>query len=212
MNTLQDRIRERENYYNISLGKKQSVEQSIHQCEEIILSTGNEVDLLEKTALFLQKVADFETEKVKNKIEKIINFGLQSVFDNGMSFKIVPEIKRNQVEMGFKLEETLSTGEVVQSDLLDSHGGGIVNLVSFLLRLVVLLFSPNNFQKIMVLDESFNNISVDYREKVSDLLKRLSEKLGIQFILITHFHEFSLYADKVFEINKKDNHAMLSLV
>jgi DNA repair exonuclease SbcCD ATPase subunit len=52
------------------------------------------------------------------------------------------------------------------------------------------------------LDEPFKNLSKDLQSKAGEILKLLSQKLGIQIIMITHEQELMEIADKTFEIQK----------
>jgi DNA repair exonuclease SbcCD ATPase subunit len=51
------------------------------------------------------------------------------------------------------------------------------------------------------LDEPLRFLSSDNQEKASRMIKELSQRLGIQFIIVTHESILASYADKVFEVS-----------
>jgi DNA repair exonuclease SbcCD ATPase subunit len=52
----------------------------------------------------------------------------------------------------------------------------------------------------IILDEPMRFLSDDYQEQASKMLKEISDRMGIQFIIITHEQTLSEYADKTFQV------------
>ena len=52
---------------------------------------------------------------------------------------------------------------------------------------------------VIILDEPMRFVSENYQEKASQMLKEISQRLNIQFIIITHNQVLASYADRVFE-------------
>jgi len=52
---------------------------------------------------------------------------------------------------------------------------------------------------VIILDEPMKFLSVDKQEKASLMIKELSDKLGLQFIIITHEPSLAIHANKIFE-------------
>jgi DNA repair exonuclease SbcCD ATPase subunit len=57
---------------------------------------------------------------------------------------------------------------------------------------------------LIILDEPFKFISRDLQERAGEILKKLSEKMKLQIIMVTHIPEFIEVADKVFEVRKNE--------
>jgi len=58
-------------------------------------------------------------------------------------------------------------------------------------------------RKLLVLDEPFKNINDPTREmhqRAAEMVKEISQRLGIQFIIVTMLPELAEVADKVFMI------------
>ena len=60
-----------------------------------------------------------------------------------------------------------------------------------------------------MLDEPFRGVSKDYRENLGEFLKYLSEKLGIQFLIVSHQVEIDTAADMLYEIRKIDGEVQI---
>ena len=84
---------------------------------------------------------------------------------------------------------------------MNASGGGVVDLTAFALRIACYVLE-NNTDNVIILDEPFRFISRDLQERAGKILKTLSNKLGIQIIMVTHIKELIDCADKVFEVKK----------
>jgi DNA repair exonuclease SbcCD ATPase subunit len=51
------------------------------------------------------------------------------------------------------------------------------------------------------MDEPLKFLSVDRQEYASAMIKQLSERLGLQFIIVTHEEELAAHADKTFSVS-----------
>jgi DNA repair exonuclease SbcCD ATPase subunit len=58
---------------------------------------------------------------------------------------------------------------------------------------------PRN-RNTIILDEPLKNLSADLQEKGSAMLKEISKRLNIQFIIVTHEETLTAYADRVFKV------------
>ena len=83
-----------------------------------------------------------------------------------------------------------------------ASGGGVVDVASFALRIAI--WSISNSDNVMILDEPGKWISKDLIPKFASIIKELSEKLKLQFIIVTHIQELTEQADKVFNVKLKE--------
>jgi len=135
-------------------------------------------------------------------IANITSLALETVFVNDpYTLQVEFVHKRNKTECDLFFERD---GERVKP--LEAAGVGAVDIATFALRIAswsMMNPKPNNT---IILDEPFKHLSDNYQEKASLMLKELSKKLNIQFIIVSHKKALSLSADKVFEVkinNKK---------
>lgn len=132
---------------------------------------------------------------LKDYIEGMVTTALQAVFEEGYQFIIDFDIKRNRPEAKISLK---IRGEEV--DPKDSVGGGVLDVASFALRVVLWSIQNPRSSNTIVLDESFKFLHGNL-ENASQLLKKLSKDLGLQFIIVTQLDELSQYADKTFLVS-----------
>jgi len=77
----------------------------------------------------------------------------------------------------------------------------MMDVTSFALRVAFWALKKN--RPIMVLDEPFPNVSPDLQYKVSEMVKFVSEKLGLQIIMVSHAENINVAANKTFVVSKK---------
>lgn len=172
--------------------------------EKEIANLEDEVELLNKVTILYKHLIDTQLDKKKEKIEKLVTYGLRTVFpDQDLKFHINLEPKYNGISTTFDTEKV---GEA-KGNVLDSFGGGLVNVESFLLRIITLFqakLSPFFF-----LDESFSHLSEEYVPNCGELLKKLCQDLGITVFLITHQNMMLNSADKVYTASSKNGKLMV---
>ena len=169
---------------------KQLLQERITKKEELI----KEMETVMKSQVLLQNIAGEVQSQLSSKIDTIVNLGLQTCFPE-YTFHLEPIPSRGKTEYHFVFK--LGEDEV---DPLTQNGGGFVDLICFLLRVAV--FNISHTDNVMVFDEPMKFLSKGFREKISDLLHTLSNKLDVQFIEVTHISEMMENSDKQFVIKK----------
>ncbi len=130
----------------------------------------------------LQSLAADIQQQSCEKISALVTKALRFVFgEHAYNIKIELTRARGRTEAAVRL---VRDGMVL--DPLSAVGGGMVDVVAFALRLCAVLLSRPSLRRILVLDEPFRFVSVEYRPKVRRLIEQLSDELGVQIIMITH--------------------------
>ncbi len=120
-------------------------------------------------------------------IERLVTHCLQYVFGGEYSCSIVTD----QSAHGVTAEIVVNKGDLTLSPM-SSCGGGVVDVVSFALRLAsVVGDARQNNRKLLILDEPFRFLSAVYKPRVAQLVEDLAEDYDFQIILITHDDEFT---------------------
>lgn len=150
-----------------------------------------------KTALearhVITTVAMQTQELLEVQLATIVTMALEAVFPDPYVFRIHFEEKRQQIEAVLMLEKN---GE--ECSPMDAVGGGVLDVCSFALRVAALMMQQG--EKVIILDEPFKHLSSDLQRKASEMLEMLRDKLGVQFIMVTHEDELFDCADKRFTI------------
>lgn len=149
-------------------------------------------------------------DKNVNSIAELVSNGLDHVIDDQqIQFSIKQEPKYNKISMRFVMSKDGHEG-----DPMDSYGGGAVHISSLILRLAIM--SRLNMANLMILDESLNALAAKYIPNCGEFIKQLSEKTGINILMVTHSPEFLNCAHTSYEGNSvslgvKDGHEVHKL-
>lgn len=121
---------------------------------------------------------------VHKKIADIVNRCLEVVFDDPYEFRIVFEKKRNKTEarLVFARDEE-------EIDPYTAAGGGVIDIVSFALRLACLCMQKPKRRSVLILDEPFRFVSRKLLVRVNQMIHSLSQEMDMQFVIITHTEE-----------------------
>ena len=165
-------------------------------------------DIFLKTSTLLQVVSEKTREKSIEKIESIVTQAIQEVYgDKALKFKIAFENKRGAVSVEFKLWDA-NLKEYL--NIVRSEAGGIRNIISAILRLVVIdLYNPK-IEGPVVLDEIGVHISQEYRARFGKFLQQYSELTNRQIILVSHLEKVNEFADKKIRLRRVETDCQVS--
>lgn len=156
-----------------------------------------------KARLLLETYSEVEQETLKAKVEDLVSAGLQTIFGGDYRFRIESKTLRGQAAMDFTITKGL-----IERDPMDSHGGGLVNIVSLVLRLVIVALTPG-MGRTVVLDEPFAQVSQGYIEAVGDFCRQLVDSTGIQLLIVSHEPEIAERADQAYRLFSRDGQTMI---
>lgn len=186
--------------------RKENLSQ-VSSIEHEIFNLETEVALLDKVSNLFKHLLDNLLDAKKQEIQKLVTYGLRTVFtDQDLKFHIDIEPKYNTIYTNFRTEHV----GVAEGNVLDSFGGGVVNIESFLLRIITLF--QTKLTPFLFLDETFSHVSGEYIENTSVLLSNICEQLGLTIALITHKEDMLNNADKVYKATSVKNKLNLSEV
>lgn len=163
--------------------------------QEIELAS-NDTDLYNKVAITLASIGENRQAAAQKQIEELVTRGLTTIFSEDISFHVVQTQRGKTPEVKFLVKSRGLKGHVVETSVMDARGGGLAALVGFLLRLVILLLSKDIKEPILILDESFSHVSVEYERPLAEFIKELIDKTKVQIVLVTHSDAFNEFADR----------------
>lgn len=172
-----------------------------------ITSLSAEVSVLDHVTILLNSLGEERQLEAQQTIEELVTRGLQTIFDETLSFHIVQTTRAKNATVEFLVRDTfgLDDNTIRETPVMDARGGGLAATIGFLLRVVVMLLRGTaKGENILVLDESFSHVSDDYLPALGEFLRELVDKTGIQIILVTHQPLFADYADKVYRFSQLD--------
>jgi len=172
----------------------------------------------EKGQIFLRlKAADTRIAALAS-IEEIVTAALREIY--GEDYIFTMEMKEVSSKEGentglftiLPCIEKMVNGKLVKRPIKGSNGGGVLEIISVLLRFAFGTY--NNYGGIYVLDEALSAVSKDgVMEKLLIFLDRYIKELGLQVILITHSAEkFSQISAQNYLVYKELGIARLRLI
>jgi hypothetical protein len=160
------------------------------------------LELHEKVLGVLTSVGEARQESAQRQVEGLVTRALQAIFDENLSFQLIPSVKANRAEVEFVLVSEYGTREkvIIETPVMEARGGGMAAVVGFVLRLVVLLLTPGA-RRVLFLDESFGMVSAEYEPRLAEFLREVADKAGVQIVLITHSKAYDDLADASYELS-----------
>lgn len=148
-----------------------------------------------KARAIVQIVAENTQKQIEYHISNLVTMALASVFPDPYEFKLQFVQRRNKTEADL----IFLKNENEITDILESGGGGVADIASLALRIA--LWSIKKTNPTIMLDEPCKFLhNPIYQEKASELLKEVSDRLGIQMIMVSDQQSLLKSADKVIEI------------
>ena len=129
-------------------------------------------------------------------IESVTTAGLRLAFDDP-SLGLIVEKKEGVRGISYGL--LIRQGDVIGPPS-ETFGGGVGNVASFLLR--VLMIKRFKLAKFLAVDESFNNVNgAKNKQNVSELLHKLCTDHGFTIFLVTGEELLTSAADRAYEVS-----------
>ena len=175
-------------------GKKAQIQKSINSLKQSTKEKKRDLRRHEQAREVVKTVGLATQQQLQYHISDITSLALEAVFAD--PYQLMAEFvqRRNKTECDLSFDR-----EGNRVDPLTASGGGAVDVASFALRVASWSMERPKSRNVIILDEPLRFLSADHQEKASTMIKEISQKLGIQFIIITHEPILASYADKVFE-------------
>ena len=151
---------------------------------------------IDAAVAIIQGVAAATQDQLRVRLEDITQTALDVVFPGSYTFKVefTPRRGRTEVDMWRDKDGT-------RMDPLDSNGGGVVDVISLALRICCLTLSTN--ARVLLLDEPFKFIRGRARQRLGDMLKAISRRLGIQVIMVADVSDTGIIPNREFKVGMK---------
>lgn len=179
-------------------GKLSQVRSDKVEAINLLFELGRQKLVVEQAQLILQTVSQQTQEQLSWHINDLISSAIDSVFpEDQFTFFLEFVQRRGKTEADMFLAD--SKGNKVKP--ADAEGGGLVDIVSFALRICLWSLTRSS-RNAIIIDEGFKFLSRDLLPKAGELVKTLSEKLGLQIIMVSHLDELIDMADRVIVVKK----------
>lgn len=185
---------------------KESLDNTLNE----ISAKKKEVDAKIKARWVLTEVATLTQKRFKEKVETLVTMAIKSVFDRPFQFVLNFERKRNKMECRPEIKE-LVNGKYRVYDPSEDMGGGIVDIISFALRIVLWSLENPRSRDVIILDEPMKNLG-KLVTLAGQILREISHKLNFQLIIVTHEDALIEVADRAYYVSHDGNMSHVDLV
>ena len=185
-------------YLEQEKGQYKALRSSLQEEEKRLIKTSKKLRDIEKAIPLVQLVVQQTQEELRYHLSELVTLALNAVFEDPYEFSIDFVTRRGKTEADLTFNRR---GTSISP--FESSGGGAIDVASFALRIALWKVHSGEISNTLIFDEPGRFISIDKQEKFGTMMKMLSDKLGLQFILITHSNALVQSADKVFKVEQK---------
>ena len=196
-------------------GKHSQISASLAGLQADLVGLARSQKDIERATWILQHVVSETQATLTFYIANPVTAALAAIFPDPYDFVVECTQARGKTEVRFWLKRE---GLTVSSDPDDSVGGGVINTVAFALRVSLFSLGQRMGKKtrpVIFFDEPFAFVhGTQNLSRISELLKAVSQEVGIQIIAISGEEESSeliAQADRVFYVQKKNGESVVEV-
>jgi hypothetical protein len=153
-------------------------------------------DHIAKASNIIRTIAEATQRKLQYQISELSTMAEGVIFNDPYEVKFEFVQKRGQTEAE---RYFVKNGNLIEP--MEATGHGPVDIASFASRISLWMLARERTRNTFILDEPFKNLNgSQYQEATWKLVKMLSERLRIQFIIVTQIDGLTEQADKAFRV------------
>jgi DNA repair exonuclease SbcCD ATPase subunit len=161
-------------------GRRALLKEQLAKAEVDLIQNTTRQENIQKARSMVIIVAERMQRKLEFHISALVSMALAAVFPDPYKFELrfIPRRGKTEADLVFIKNGNETT------DLPNSGGGGVCDIASLALRIAV--WNIKKTRACLILDEPTKYLhSPTYQAKASELIKELSEKIGLQIIMAT---------------------------
>ena len=137
----------------------------------------------------------------KQFVESLVTLAIQSVFlDKNYKFIVDFVLQSNRPQINLLVQEEDKDPYVPEEE----QGGGLLDVISFALRIVLWSLEKPKSRNVLIFDEPFRWTG-NLTELMASMMKEVSYKMNLQIIMVTHDERLSDIADRSWKITRTKN-------
>lgn len=171
-------------------GAREQIEASIQTAKRRADDARHDYEVIDRVLQLLHAMEESWQRAFQQSVANIISEGLSYVFGEELEVKITPTTKGDVSALEFTLYK-----DGVEEDIVEGQGGGYINVLAFLLRVLLIVASRPPLRRIIIMDEPFAMVSQEYRAPLAELVRALVDRLDFQIVMVTHEPEYAEVAD-----------------
>jgi DNA repair exonuclease SbcCD ATPase subunit len=182
---IKEVIRKREVEQNLLLRQYDLCKNKLEKDQSEIL------DMIEARNI-VSEAARITQQQFKLLVEELVTSAINAVFPN-KDYKFVMQfvLQNNRPQINLLVQD----GENEPYVPKDEQGGGLLDIISFALRVVLWSLEKPRSRNTLIMDEPFRWTG-NLTELAANMMKEISKKLELQIIMVTHDERLMEIADK----------------
>jgi DNA repair exonuclease SbcCD ATPase subunit len=181
------------------ISKRDLLKEQLKTENDYLKGFENSLEIASKARVIVQTVAERTQKKLEYRISNLVSMALASIWEDPYTFSLRFLQRRNKTECDL----IFSKNGKETDDIVNSGGGGVADMASIALQLA--LWSIKRSRNVMLWDEPTKFLhNPIYQEKASEMLKKISEELNLQIIMVSDQQHLLNAADKVITIEYKN--------
>lgn len=186
---------------------RETLRHQVTVVEDKIRHHRNEEALLELVSGLLRRLLDLEVTDGIRSVEKLLTEGLADIFfDQNLSVRIETEDSRGKIGVSVVTISKEEDGRIIEGQAEEAFGGSVTTLESLLLRIAVIF--RRKMRPVLLLDETMAAVADKYVDRAAIFLSTLSERLGLDILLVSHDSAFVGAAKHAYRIERRDGKAV----
>jgi len=190
--------------------ERQLIQKELASIESEITTERENYDNLIKARFILAEVAKLTQTKFTSYVEQLVTMAIKSIFDRPFQFKVDFDLKRNKSECFLRIQEGEDEEPFIPKEEL---GGGMLDAISFSLRIVLWSLQNPRSCNTIFLDEPWKFIGQDeLLDRAGSMLREISQRMNIQFIITTHQPKLTDIADAAWKVEHNGKHSVVTQI
>lgn len=179
--------------------RKKILEENLFETQGKLSIAKDEYDNLVEARRIISEAARITQLQFKGFVETLVTMAIQTVFpEEQYKFVMEFDLKANRSEINLLVQQ----GEKTPYSPEDEQGGGLLDIISFALRVVMWSLEKPRSRPIFVMDEPFRYCG-KLTSLAGNMVKEISSKLGIQMLIVTHEDSLAEIADQCWFVKRE---------
>lgn len=183
-------------------GQAELLDRQAEETQRAHAALTHDAEIHKEALVILQSLEKKWRGAFEQALATVVSEGLSAVFGRPITISIESKLARGVASVNI----TMTDGDVTTS-ILGAEGGSVVNVVSFLLRVLLTISVRPPLRRLLVLDEPFSHVSTEYRPALCQLLREMAQRLEIQIVLVSHEEELADAAIVTYLVEKPGDEA-----
>lgn len=176
------------------------VQQQLESARARVQEATERVERLGKVHALFEMAGQVAMEAARQQTESMVTEALRAVFGDRLSFQVEVGGRAGRPEATFRVRSDDGSGSAFAAEPMEAHGGGVTDVLSLALRLVLLEGAQPPIAGPLVLDEPGKHVSAGYAPHLAAFLRTVSREFSRQVILVTHNEELAAAADVAYHV------------